>query len=115
MKVYKSPAYAVVHQCMEDICRNGGASPRTMRHFDEMCLCTVRDMEPADIKALRERENLSQSVFARYLNVSKNIVSEWERGIKKPGGPAMRLLSLINERGLDIFHQSMPAGKNEAR
>lgn len=31
-------------------------------------------------------QQFSQPVFARYLNVSKNLVSDWERGVKKPGG-----------------------------
>jgi putative transcriptional regulator len=40
-------------------------------------------------------------VFARYLNVSKNLVSDWERGKKKPGGPALRLLSIVQRKGLE--------------
>ncbi len=55
---------------------------------------------PDEIKRLRMREHLSQSVFARYLNVSKNLVSDWERGVKKPGGPALRLLTILEARGL---------------
>ena len=51
------------------------------------------------IRALREREHLSQPVFARYLNVSKNLVSDWERGVKRPGGPALRLLTVIEKKG----------------
>ena len=53
------------------------------------------------IKAIREAEHVSQPVFARYLNVSKNLVSHCERGAKKPGGPALRLLSIIQRNGLD--------------
>jgi DNA-binding transcriptional regulator YiaG len=49
-------------------------------------------LAPEEIKALREREQVSQPVFARYLNVSRNLVSDWERGVKRPGGPALRLL-----------------------
>jgi putative transcriptional regulator len=55
---------------------------------------------PEEIKAIRLREHISQPVFARYLNVSKNLVSDWERGVKKPGGPALRLLTVIEEKGL---------------
>jgi putative transcriptional regulator len=57
-------------------------------------------MLPEQIKALRMREHISQPVFARYLNVSKNLVSDWERGVKKPGGPALRLLTVIQHKGL---------------
>ena len=41
-----------------------------------------------------------QPVFARYLNVSKNLVSDWERGAKRPGGPALRLLTVVRKSGL---------------
>lgn len=49
----------------------------------------------------RRVSGVSQPVFARYLNVSKNLVSDWERGEKRPGGPALRLLSIIQRKGLD--------------
>jgi putative transcriptional regulator len=60
-------------------------------------------ISPDAIRALRERENLSQSVFARYLNVSKNLVSDWERGVKRPGGPALRLLAVIQKKGIQAI------------
>lgn len=66
-----------------------------MREFDESCLTTVRDFTADEIRALREREEVSQDVFARYLNISKDSVSQWERGIKHPGGPSLKLLSLV--------------------
>ena len=93
----------MVHESMEDVYRNGGIDKKTMRNFDELCLAPVHDMSANAIRKLRLREHLSQPVFARYLNVSKTVVSDWERGVKKPGGPALRLLSLIAARGLDIF------------
>ena len=45
---------------------------------------------PEEIKAIREEQHVSQPVFARYLNVSKNLVSDWERGQKRPGAPTAR-------------------------
>jgi DNA-binding transcriptional regulator YiaG len=54
-----------------------------------------------EIHAIRER--VSQPVFARYLNVSKNLVSDWERGTKRPGGPALRLLSIVRRKGLEAI------------
>jgi putative transcriptional regulator len=68
--------------------------------FDAACLEVVERLKPSDIRALREREQVSQPVFAHYLNVSKNLVSDWERGKRKPGGPALRLLSVIRKRGI---------------
>ena len=40
-------------------------------------------LSPDEIKAIHEKEQVSQSVFIHYLNVSKNMISEWERGVKK--------------------------------
>ena len=60
-------------------------------------------LAPDDIRAIRLNEHISQPVFARYLNVSKNLVSDWERGIKKPGGPALRLLTVIQKKGLGVI------------
>ena len=71
--------------------------------FDEACLTPVRPLQPVEIRAIREREHLSQPVFARYLNVSKNLVSDWERGVKKPSGAALRLLTVVQEKGLQAI------------
>ncbi|GAA3897224.1 DNA-binding transcriptional regulator [Halomonas cibimaris] len=99
-KQYRSDAFAAIHETMEALQEVGAISKRTMRDFDESCLTPVTPLSPDEIRALREQEHLSQPVFARYLNVSKNLVSDWERGIKRPGGPALRLLTLIAKNGI---------------
>ena len=71
-----------------------------MRKFDEACLTSVLTLTPDDIRALREREGASQAVFARYLNVSTGLISQWERGEKHPQGSSLKLLSLIAKGGL---------------
>ncbi|MCM0754809.1 DNA-binding transcriptional regulator [Desulfovibrio aminophilus] len=100
-KNYKSGASAAIHETMEDLHKLGLIDKMTMKEFDESCLVPAEAMAPEDIRAIRERERLSQPVFARYLNVSKNLVSDWERGVKKPGGPALRLLFIVKHKGLD--------------
>ena len=100
-KQYKSEAFASIHETMDALHRIGAVNKKTMRDFDKACLADVPVMTPEDIRALREREHVSQPVFAAYLNVSRNLVSDWERGVKKPGGPALRLLTIIKKRGLD--------------
>lgn len=100
-KTYRSKAAAAVHESMEDLFEAGALDKQTMRKFDEMCLTPVRDISPDQIRALRERENMSQPVFARYLNVSKSLVSQWERGEKHPRGASLKLLALIEKKGLD--------------
>ena len=64
------------------------------------CLAPAPALAGDEIRAIREREQVSQPVFAAYLNVSRNLVSDWERGVKRPGGPALRLLSIIQRKGL---------------
>jgi putative transcriptional regulator len=99
-KTYRSEIAAAVHEIAEGLYEGGIIDKITMREFDESCLVPTPNLAPADIKNLREREMVSQPVFARYLNVSKNLVSDWERGVKKPGGPALRLLAIVQHKGL---------------
>ena len=100
-KVYRDDVAAAVHETVEGFYRVGLVSRTTMREFDESCLAPAPTLEGDEIRALREREEVSQSVLARYLNVSPHLVSDWERGVKRPGGPALRLLSIIERKGLE--------------
>jgi putative transcriptional regulator len=63
----------------------------------------VRPLSPAEIQALRKRERASQAVFALHLNVSKGLVSQWERGEKHPAGPSLKLLTIVREKGLQAI------------
>jgi putative transcriptional regulator len=96
----RSEAFAAIHESIEALHEVGAIDKQTMREFDEACLTPVRMLTPDEIRSIRMREHLSQPVFARYLNVSKNLVSDWERGVKKPGGPALRLLTILEAGGL---------------
>lgn len=71
-----------------------------MRHFDERCLTVVEELSGGDIATLREREGVSQMVFARYLNVPVSLISQWERGERKPSSTAVKLLSIVKHKGL---------------
>ncbi|MBN8442749.1 MAG: DNA-binding transcriptional regulator [Thauera sp.] len=102
-KKYRSEALGAIHETMEALDEIGAVDKRTMREFDDACLTTVQALSPEEIRALREREHLSQPVFARYLNVSKNLISDWERGVKKPGGPALRLLTVVKKNGIQAI------------
>lgn len=102
-KVYKSEALAAIHDTADGLYEVGIIDKRTMREFDEACLAPAEPLAPEEIRAIRERELVSQPVFARYLNVSKNLVSDWERGTKRPGGPALRLLSIVRRKGLEAI------------
>lgn len=100
---YRSDAFAAIHESAEALYRAGAIDKVTMREFDQTCLSTVEDITPSEIRALREREHVSQPVFAYYLNVSRNLVSDWERGKRKPGGAALKLLSVIKKHGIEAI------------
>jgi putative transcriptional regulator len=97
----RSRILAAVHEAAQDAFDAGVMDKRTMRHFDEMCLTAVEQLTADQIRALRERAGVSQAIFARHLNVTTNLVSKWERGEKRPGGPALKLLSIIKAKGLE--------------
>lgn len=99
-KQYRSRAMASIHETAEGLHAAGVMSKQTMRRFDEACLTPVHPFTPEEIRALREREGASQAVFARYLNVTAGLVSQWERGEKRPKGASLKLLSLVSKNGL---------------
>ena len=92
-----------VHKSVAGLHRAGVVDKATMREFDALCLTPVKAMTPEEIKALREREQVSQPVFARYLNVRRDAVSKWERGEKRPTGPSLKLLHLVKTKGLQAI------------
>ena len=97
---YRSRMMAVIHETADDLHAAGLVDKRTMRRFDEACLTPVRPFRPEEIRALREREGASQAVFARYLNVTTGLVSQWERGERHPQGASLKLLTLVARDGL---------------
>ncbi len=81
----------------------GLMSTKTMREFDALCLPLVKEYTAAQIKRIRERNKASQAVFAAYLNTSVSTIQKWERGEKKPNGPSLKLLSLVETKGLQAL------------
>lgn len=99
-KVYKSDLSASIHEMALGLFDAGVIDKKTMREFDDGCLTPIKPLSSTEIRALREREQVSQVVFAHYLNISKDSISQWERGIKQPAGTALKLLSLVAKKGL---------------
>lgn len=102
-RTYKSDAMASIHEIAVGLHDAGIIDKKTMRQFDETCLTPIRQFTGREIKALREREAVSQVVFAHYMNVSKESVSQWERDEKHPAGTTLKLLSLIEKKGLEAI------------
>ena len=99
-KRYGSEVLASVHETALGMTEAGVMSKRTMKVFDEMCLTPVEDMAPERIREIRLREHASQAVFARHLNVTTGLVSQWERGERRPRGASLKLLTLVAKNGL---------------
>ena len=97
---YRSDPMAAIHETMAALHEIGAIDKQTMRRFDDACLTPIRPLKPKEIRAIRERERVSQSVFANYLNVTSSLVSKWERGEKRPSGASLKLLSLVEKKGL---------------
>lgn len=100
-KQYCSPLLASVLETAEGLHLAGVMDKRTMREFDDLCLTLVRPLTLDEIRALRLREGASQAGFARYLNVTTGLVSQWERGEKHPQGASLKLLALVAKNGLE--------------
>jgi putative transcriptional regulator len=75
----------------------------TMREFDAICPPPVREFNAADIKRLRESLKFSQPVFAHHLHTSASTVRKWEQGETRPAGPALKLLNVIADKGLQAI------------
>lgn len=65
---FKSDAFEAIHSAASALHRVGAIDKGTMRAFDEASLIKPTVFAPGEIKQLRESNNVSQPVFARYLN-----------------------------------------------
>jgi putative transcriptional regulator len=75
----------------------------TLREFEPESLPEVKKLSSQEIKKMRLREKVSQTVFARYLNISPSTVRQWEQGEKQPQGISLKMLNLVYENGLGIL------------
>jgi putative transcriptional regulator len=102
-KRFKSDAFEAIHSSASALFSVGAIDKATMRSFDESCLAIPDAIAPKQIKRLRERERVSQPIFARYLNTSESTVEKWETGAKRPSGMALKLLSIVQKHGLKML------------
>jgi putative transcriptional regulator len=100
---FKSDAFEAIHSAVSGMYRAGTIDKATMREFDESCLSKPAAMDARHIKRIREKQKVSQPVFARYLNTSESTVEKWESGAKKPSGMALKLLDIVEKHGLKVL------------
>ncbi len=102
-KRHRSDALRSLHEIAGDLHAVGAIDKATMRRFDLACLTPVEALDPEAIKRIREKAHMSQATFALALNVSKVLVSKWERGEVRPSGPSLKLLALADKKGIEAI------------
>ena len=75
----------------------------TMKNIHSLCIPPVKEYKPEKIVSLRKKFNLSQAALAYIFNVSPSTVQKWERGSKKPTGASMKLLNIIERKGIEAL------------
>jgi len=101
----KSAVLASVHEAAQDLYAADAIDQITMRRFDVLCLPPVPCLTAKDVRRIRQKVNVSQAVFAALLNVGAATVAAWERedGGKTPSGPSLKLLDLIERKGMEAL------------
>lgn len=99
----KSRILEAVYESAKDLHEIGLIDDRKMEAFDILCLKEVPDYSPNKIKLLRKRYHISQAVLAAVINTSISTVQKWEIGDKHPSGPSLKLLNILDRKGLHVF------------
>ena len=103
MTKHQSGILKAMHESASGLYKAGIMSEMTMREFDALCLPSMPKYTPVEIKKIRLDNKASQTVFAAYLNISVSMVQKWEQGQKKPNGVALKLLNLVQKKGLEVL------------
>ena len=62
-----------------------------------MSINEIKTFTPEEIKQIRINANMTQSVFASCIGVTKKAIEAWEGGRSKPDGAARRTLGLMEK------------------
>lgn len=103
MRKARSPIIEAVRGTARGLGKAGVFDQVTLRELDPHWLPPVEPLQPDEIKRIREEAHVSQAVFARLLNTSLSTVQKWEIGQKRPAGTALKLLHLVQKRGLEVI------------
>jgi putative transcriptional regulator len=99
----KSRLLSEVHETARGLAGVGAVDQQTMRDLDALCLPPVHELSAKQIRAIRDRTRMSQAVFAAVLNTSVSTVQKWEIGEKRPNGPSLKLLNVIERKGVEAL------------
>ncbi len=57
----------------------------------------VHEFSPVDVKNIRANIGMSQNEFASAFGISVSTLRHWERGDRRPHGPALVLLNVVSK------------------
>ncbi len=93
----------VVYETAKGLNNAGVMDAKTMYELDALCFPPIKTYTPEEIKGIRLKNEVSQVAFAAYLNISLSTIQKWEWGQAKPKGPSLKLLNLVEQKGLSIL------------
>lgn len=98
-----SKVQETLSEMAKDLHEVGAIDKITLRKFDVKLLSPVPNYTSQQIGLIRHKLGFSQAVFAAYLNVSDRAVKKWERGESKPRGATLKLLSIVDKKGVEVI------------
>lgn len=93
----------VAHEIANDLYNAGIMDATTLREFDAEALPKIDELSPRKIKQIRLKQKVSQTVFAKFLNTTTSTIRQWEQGTKHPRGTSLKLLTLVEQKGLEVL------------
>jgi len=74
---------------------------KTLKNFDLSSLPPIEPYDADSVRSLRLRDQLGEAAFARYLGVTERLVRRWENALNLPYGPSLKMLNLVERKGVD--------------
>lgn len=99
----KKRLLAEAHEMATGLYKASAIDKITMKEFDALCLTDVPNLSANKIKKIRRNAGVSQAIFAKIINVSVMAIKQWERGERHPSGPALKLLNLVESKGIETL------------
>jgi putative transcriptional regulator len=100
---HKSRLLEAVHGTAQDLHELGFIDKRALNRYDALCIEPVPSYSAEQIRTLRDRYRISQSVMASIFNTSLSTIQKWEIGEKHPGGPSLKLLNILDRKGIEAL------------
>ena len=98
-----SEAFEILSSSLDEAIENAKADKKFLREETiSIEIEPLKQYSAAEIKKIRSKTGLTQSLFAKWIGVSTRTVEAWEAGRNKPSGPSSRLLGLLQSDRLSI-------------